>query len=76
MIEWPDFWYKVDMNTPSAGKHQIKICEGEATGFTLVPKHYVSAYEAAINRSTTTLASVKNTTHAIVTGKQIGRAHV
>lgn len=62
MIEWPDFWYKVDMNTPSAGKHQIKICEGEATGFTLVPKHYVSAYEAAINRSTTTLASVKNTT--------------
>jgi len=62
MIEWPDFWYKVESNYPSAGKHQIKICEGETTGFTLVPKHYVSAYEAALNRTTTTLASVKNTT--------------
>jgi len=60
MIEWPDFWYKVDMNTPSAGKHQIKICEGETTGFTKVPKHYVSAYEAALQRSTLKLASLKN----------------
>jgi hypothetical protein len=25
MIEWPDFWYKVDMNGGGAGKHQIKI---------------------------------------------------
>ncbi len=61
MIEWPDFWYRVDMNTPSAGKHQIKICEGETTGFTKVPKHYVSAYEAALQRSTFKLASLKNT---------------
>jgi len=61
MIEWADFWYKVEENTPSAGKHQIKICEGETTGFTLVPKHYVSAYEANITRSTSKFGSFKNT---------------
>jgi len=60
MIEWPDFYYKVESNTPSAGKHQIKISTGALTGFTLVPKHYVSAYQAALNRSTNKLASVKN----------------
>lgn len=60
MIEWPDFWYKVEENTPSAGKHQIKICEGEATDFTLVPKHYISAFEAAIQRSTNKLCSLVN----------------
>jgi hypothetical protein len=61
MIEFPDFWYRVDMNTPSAGKHQIKICEGETTGFTKVPKHYVSAYEANISRSASKFGSFKNT---------------
>jgi len=61
MIEWGDFYYKVEENYPAAGKHQIKICEGEATGFTLVPKHYVSAYEANIQRSVTKFGSFKNT---------------
>jgi hypothetical protein len=61
MIEWGDFYYKVDMDGGGAGKHHIKICEGEATGFTLVPKHYVSAYEANIQRSVTKFGSFKNT---------------
>jgi len=61
MIEWPDFYYKVDMNTPSAGKHQIKICQYGLSGFTKVDKHYVSAFEAAIQRSTSKLASLINT---------------
>lgn len=61
MIEYPNFWYKVESNYPVAGKHQIKICEGETTGFTLVPKHYVSAYEANISRSTSKFGSFKNT---------------
>jgi hypothetical protein len=61
MIEWGDFYYKVDMDGGGAGKHQIKICEGEATGFTLVPKHYVSAYEANIQRSVIKFGSFKNT---------------
>lgn len=61
MIEWPDFYYKVDMNTPSAGKHQIKISTGALSGFTKVPKHYVSAYEGAMDRVNNKLSSVKNT---------------
>lgn len=62
MMEWPDFYYKVEMNTPSAGKHQFKFCPYPLTGYIKVPKHYVSAYEAALNRTTSKLASVKNTT--------------
>ena len=76
MIEWPDFYYKVDMNGGGAGKHQIKISTGALAGYTKVPKHYVSAYQAALDRTGSKLSSVKNTTTHIVTGKQIGRAHV
>lgn len=61
MIEWPDFYYKVDMNGGGAGKHQIKISTGALTGFTKVPKHYVSAYEANIQRSLLKFGSFKNT---------------
>lgn len=62
MIEIPAFYYKVDMNTPSVGVHRIKISTAAITGFTLVPKRYISAYEATLNRTTSVLASVKNTT--------------
>lgn len=61
MIEWPDFYYKVDMNGGGAGKHQIKISMGALTGFTKVPKHYISAYEAAMDRVNSKLSSVKST---------------
>ncbi|MFA5307847.1 MAG: hypothetical protein WC365_10420 [Candidatus Babeliales bacterium] len=61
MMEWPAFYYKVDMDGGGAGKHQIKISLSALTGYTLVAKHYVSAFEAAIQRSTTKLASVINT---------------
>jgi hypothetical protein len=61
MMEWPAFYYKVDMNGGGAGKHQIKISLSALTGYTLNAKHYVSAFEAAIQRSTTKLASVINT---------------
>jgi hypothetical protein len=61
MIEIPAFYYKVEMDTPSSGVHQLKISKEAITGFTLVPKRYVSAYEAAINRNTNTVASVVNT---------------
>ena len=61
MIEWPDFYYKVESNYPSAGKHQIKISLSALSGFTKVAKHYVSAYQAALKRTgTVTMASVKN----------------
>lgn len=61
MMEWGDFYYKVKNNYPSAGKHQIMISPYSGTGWTLVPKHYISAYEAGIQRSTLKLASVINT---------------
>jgi len=61
MIEWPDFYYKVETDYPSAGKHQIKISCSALSGFTLVPKHYVSAYEANIQRSLLKFGSFKNT---------------
>ena len=61
-IEWPDFYYRVESNYPSSGKHQIKISQYSIPGFTRVPKHYVSAYQASVNRSTNKLASVKNAT--------------
>ena len=60
MIEWPDFYYKYE--SISATVWQIKISLIEWTGFTRVYKHYVSAYQAAMNRSTNKLASVVNTT--------------
>jgi hypothetical protein len=61
MIEWPDFYYKVESNYPSAGKHQIKISLFALSGFTKVGKHYVSAYQSALKRTgTVTMASVKN----------------
>ena len=61
MMEWGDFYYKVENNYPSAGKHQIKISPFSGNGWVLVPKHYISAYEAGIQRSTLKLASVINT---------------
>jgi len=60
MIEIPTYYRKVD--NPSAKVHQIKICEGAATGFTKVPKFYYSAYPGAVQRSTNKLASVVNMT--------------
>lgn len=59
MIEIPTYYRKVD--NPSAGVYQIKICEGPATGFAKIPKFYIGAYEAALDRTNHKLASVKNT---------------
>ncbi len=39
---------------------RIKISEYPLSGFTLIPKQYVSAYEASLQRSTLKLSSVKN----------------
>ncbi len=61
MMEWADFWFKVENNYPAAGQHQIKISPFEQIGWTKVPKHYVSAFEAGIQRSTSKLVSLINT---------------
>ena len=60
MIEIPKFYRKVE--NPSAGVYQHKISLYPISGFVEIPKFYIGAYEAALNRSTLKLASVKNTT--------------
>lgn len=60
MMEWGEFYYKVENNYPSAGKHQIKISPYSGTGWTKVSRHYVSAFEAGIQRSTSKLVSLIN----------------
>lgn len=60
MVEIDDFYYKVESNYPSAGKYQVKIAQYPLPGFKKVPKHYISAYEAAMDRTNTKFASVVN----------------
>lgn len=62
MNYWPDFYYKVEMNAPSAGIHLFKFSPYPIQGFTKVASHSVSAYEAALDRTDLKLSSVRNTT--------------
>lgn len=62
MIEMPEFYYKIEMDASGEGVHNLKISHLALTGFTKVPKRYLSAYEAALNRTTSVLASVQNIT--------------
>ena len=58
MIEFPSYYIKFET---SGTLNLIKISEYNLTGFTYVPKYYLGAYEASLNRSTLKLASVVNT---------------
>jgi len=59
MIEIPSHWekFETDGNT-----RRVKISLVYHSGFNYVPKMYVGAYKAALNRTTLKLASVVNTT--------------
>ena len=57
MVEIPDIYWKFETD---GTKRRVKISEYSLPGFFLVPKHYVSAYEASVQRSTTKLCSVVN----------------
>ncbi len=57
MVEIPAHYCKF---TTSGTKRQVWLSEYPITGYHLVPKFYISAYEAGIQRSTTTLCSVVN----------------
>ena len=62
MIEIPEFYVKC---TEKNGISSMSISQYAIDGFTLVKKQYVSAYEAAVDRTDTSalkLASVQNTT--------------
>lgn len=62
MNYWPDFYFKVEMNNPSAGIHLFKFSPYPISGFTKVNSHSLSAYQAALDRTNLKLSSVVNST--------------
>lgn len=59
MVEIPDFWYK----SWSEGNYKnLLISHVAINGYTKVAKHYVGAFKASLQRSTSKLASVINLT--------------
>jgi hypothetical protein len=59
MIETPAFYFKSEVE---GNIRRLKISEYGLPNFTLVKKQYISAFEAALNRTTSKLASVVNNT--------------
>lgn len=60
MIEVNEYWRKVD--SPASGVYDHKISHRAIHGWQYVPKFYIGAYKASVQRSTKKLASVVNTT--------------
>lgn len=58
MVEIPAHYRKFETD---GNKRRVRISELPLAGYHVVPKTYVSAYEATVERSTSKLASVKNT---------------
>jgi len=59
MVEIPAHYRKFETQ---GTKRRVKISQGALPGYHLVPKQYVSAYEATVQRSVNKLASVVNNT--------------
>lgn len=59
MVLLPKFYYKVEME---GNIRRVMISDYQLPGFILSPECYTSAYEASLNRTTSTLASVVNAT--------------
>lgn len=57
MVEIPSYYRKFETE---GTKRRVRISEMRLPGYHLVKKKYVSAYEASVKRSTTTLCSVVN----------------
>ena len=57
MVEIPEHWRKFETD---GNKRRVRISEVALPGYHRVRRCYVSAYEAALQRSTTTLCSVVN----------------
>lgn len=57
MVEIPMHYRRF---TTNGNKREVRISLYPIPGYHKVPKMYISAYEATVNRSTTTLASVAN----------------
>lgn len=61
MVEIPAHYRKIEIDTTNH-KQRVKLSQYNLPGFTLVPKTYYSAFEAALDRTNSKLASVINTT--------------
>ena len=59
MVEVPDHYVKFEAE---GTKRRVMMSAHNLPGFVKIPKYYVSAYEAAMKRSTSQLCSVVNTT--------------
>ena len=59
MVEIPDGYWRFETD---GTKRRVKISEYPLPGYVYIPKRYVSAYEATVQRSTTKLCSVVNMT--------------
>lgn len=59
MVEIPDHYVKFEAE---GTKRRVMMSAHSLPGFIKIPKFYISAYEAAMKRSTTQLCSVVNTT--------------
>lgn len=58
MVEIPEHYRKFETD---GNKRRVLISELPLSGYALVPRQYVSAYQASLQRSTNKLSSVKNT---------------
>jgi len=57
MICFPEYYFKSEVD---GNIRRLKISEYPIDGFTHVPKQYISAYEAGIDRNNLKLVSIKN----------------
>lgn len=61
MVEIPQHYYRAWYEAAGGTVYEnYAVSEYALPGFTIIEKHYISAYEAALNRSTLKLASVVN----------------
>lgn len=61
MVEIPEHYRRCKTNKTDSAKHEVRISEKALPGYIKVPKMYVSAYEAALDRDNLKLSSVVNT---------------
>lgn len=59
MVEVPEHWMRFETD---GNKRRVYVSETEIDSFIRVPKYYVSAYEAALDRTNNILCSVVNDT--------------
>jgi hypothetical protein len=62
MVRVPEHWIKFDGTRASNTINRVWLSATPRSGFTHIPRYYVGAYEASLQRSTNKLCSIVNTT--------------